>query len=69
MKVKNKIIKKSDNEIYHSSFKILKSLYNLSKLATKSDFSKLSSFLILIKFLNSSPVYDRSPSNSSVIIL
>ena len=49
IRMKYKIIKKSDR-IYHSSFKILKSLYNLYKLATKSDFfdlSKLSSLLIL----------------------
>ena len=37
MKLKYKIIKKSDI-MSHSSFKILKSLYNLSKLATKSEF-------------------------------
>ena len=48
MKLKYKIIKKSDI-MSHSSFKILKSLYNLYQLAPKSDFfdlSKLSSLFL-----------------------
>ena len=45
MKLKYKIIKKSDI-MSHSSFKILKSLYNLYQLAPKSDFFDLSKLSI-----------------------
>ena len=55
LQFKNKLLLDTSTIHSHSSFKIFKSLYNLFKLATKSDFSKLSSLLIL-SFKSSKPI-------------